>query len=723
MARKPVVRSETSEQAVISPLSAQYSSFDPARVGTGTSQVNLSNNNLTATAAGTVIAMAMTTPGDNTSVYFEVQELNSAGSNFRIGLANTNSPVNNNLPGIDANSIGIDTFGNVAINSNGLGGTGITLSDGNWIGVAVNFPSKTIQIRNITTNSAWSPTFSFASINPTPNMFAVGFTTSGTPHQSFTVNFDGTFLGSPPSGNYARWHTAPVGPSTGPRDTFSEQPVTVIAVDALIANGSYTASSPTDRVLLPFSVVQFGAATIDTNNNLQFQDVVIDDPPLLAITLQVAGPATVTIYGQWDYSGTWFVITTVNIPTSTAVTITNVPILPPNYPQWGQGDILELSLTCSTTALFTWSNGHVYGVETVQVWPPVEGSPVPPAVRGQPLVNNITVGTVVQAQLTNTTATTAGTVVHIPVSGIFNGTGATLNGNNDLVFNTAGTYDLHILGSLHQTSITTPSNNVASVVYNINGGPNKTIAVANNLYANTQYNFDENALITVKSGDIVQFGLLTNVSTPTLMDFTQVGIFTPSLAFFSAIPLVPPPLIGMGGGAPPTFPPPTPPPIGAIPAGVLVGPAIAAAAVPPSTAGIPLIRFTFGSATTPPASAAFPEFTTTFPSPPIVFSNIFTDGVSPTTPPSTATTAPITISGNWGPPRGPALPPVVPVSRPFMVATNGNPDDVVEVQTAAGSEPNSNGEVYDDSDEENEDWVEETPHRTPPKPRGRPRRK
>lgn len=720
MARRP--RTEPVVQAEINPLAAVYSSFDPARVGTGTSVVTLSNNNLTAsaTATATAIATAATTPGDNTSVYFEVRVTNfPSGNGANIGLVNTNFNVNGTTPGGDANSIGYNQYGNVYINNVQIGTTGPTYASGDWLGVAVNFPNKTIQVRNITQNSAWSPTYSFASITPTPFFFATGFNTSAAPLQTTTVNFDGTFLGTAPSGGYARWHTAPTSPMTGPRDTFSEQPATVITVDALIANGSYTASGPTDRVNLPFSVVQFGAATLDTNNNLQFQDVVIDDPPLLAITLQVAGPATVTIYGQWDYSGTWFVITTVNIPTSTAVTVTNIPILPPNYPQWGQGDILQLSLTCSTTALFTWSNGHVYGIETVPIFPVVEGAPVPPSVLGQQLINRI-YSTTVQAQFTNTTATTAGTVVHIPISSIFSGTGATVNANNDLVITAAGATTVQMIGVLQQPSITTPSNNSASIVYSINGGPYQPFYTSNNLYSNTQNNFTADKTITFKAGDVISFGLVTNVSTSTQLTYAQIGIFDPELSFFSAAPIVPPPLIGMGGGAPPTFPPPTPPPIGAIPPGVLVGPAIAAAAVPPSNAGKALIIFTYGSATTPPASAAFPEFTTTFPNPPIVFSNIFTDGVSPTTPPSTASTLCITLSNNWGPPIGPALPPVVP-PRQFMVATNGDPADVVTVASS-----DNNGEVYDDRDEENEDWVEDSPHRPPetPKPRrGRGRRR
>lgn len=187
---------------------------------------------------------------------------------------------------------------------------------------------------------------------------------------------------------------------------------------------------------------------------------------------------------------------------------------------------------------------------------------------------------------------------------------------------------------------------------------------------------------------------------------------TVNATFPAYTPLFPPPLVGQGGGAAPTFPPPTPPPIGQIPAGVLVGPAIAAAGVPPSNAGIVLIRYSYGSATTPPASAAFPEFTTTFPSPPIVFSNIFTDGVSPTTPPSTASTICITLSNNMGPPIGPALPAVVP-PRQFMVAANGVPEDVVYPEELPERE------VEREFEQEPED--DEPPRRPPPRGRGRRR--
>lgn len=186
----------------------------------------------------------------------------------------------------------------------------------------------------------------------------------------------------------------------------------------------------------------------------------------------------------------------------------------------------------------------------------------------------------------------------------------------------------------------------------------------------------------------------------------------------------------------PNFPPPTPPPIGAVPVGDLVGPAVAAAASPPSVAGIAQPVFGFGDATHPPASAAFPEQTTTYPSPPVVFSNVYTGGATPTTPPSTTSTPPLGTSyntgGAWGPPVGPALPPVVPGgTRPFMVATNGNPDDVIEGEPTATTPIDPDEAVYEDEEENGEEgWFEDenapkppTPPRTTPKPkRGRGRK-
>lgn len=83
-------------------------------------------------------------------------------------------------------------------------------------------------------------------------------------------------------------------------------------------------------------------------------------------------------------------------------------------------------------------------------------------------------------------------------------------------------------------------------------------------------------------------------------------------------PLLPPPQVGMNGEVPPAIPPTT---------------------VPPSIAGVPQPVYATGSATAPTAASLFPAFTTTPPSPPVVFANIFMNG--PGEPPSTPSQPPL----------------------------------------------------------------------------------
>jgi hypothetical protein len=154
-------------------------------------------------------------------------------------------------------------------------------------------------------------------------------------------------------------------------------------------------------------------------------------------------------------------------------------------------------------------------------------------------------------------------------------------------------------------------------------------------------------------------------------------------------PLIPPPLIGQGGGPPPTFPPisPATAPV-PIPPGVLVGPAIAAAAVPPSTAGFPLIRYGgTGSATVPTIASLFPAFTTTFPSPTFVVSNVWTvptfaGGVWTSTLPARTATTPCVPTGGWGLP-GPSGSGPGPPSYPTPPGTGLPHHDLSALATVA----------------------------------------
>jgi hypothetical protein len=99
-------------------------------------------------------------------------------------------------------------------------------------------------------------------------------------------------------------------------------------------------------------------------------------------------------------------------------------------------------------------------------------------------------------------------------------------------------------------------------------------------------------------------------------------------------PILPPPLITNPPGTP-VFPPVTPntAPV-PVPVGPLVGPAISPAPVPPSLPGVVQPQFVPPGSATVPASL-FPDFTTTPPSPPIVFANVFKIGAIPPPLPST----------------------------------------------------------------------------------------
>jgi hypothetical protein len=570
---------------------------------------------------------------------------------------------------------------------------------------------------------------------------------------------------------------------------FSEQPAEIIRVDSVITDGSYTSTGgQNDRIKIPFSSVRFGPATIDSNQNLQFADLVVDDAPLLTITLQTnTVPANNFIWGQWD-NGTIFLITQTHIPTTSPVTISNIQIFPPNYgkfpDQYGQAQTLTLYTSSDNNAVFSWSNGHVFGVDEVLVWPPVEYAPIPPSIIGTAPPPSTYGKALLTATIAdgNTGGPTSGWY-HFRFASVTPPGIATINTNGDLVFATtptqaiyfalnftmgaadvmqaavawdAGTINAIASGpspySVAVTSILPPNGHTLAlyVGFNLSAtmtwtgvkvfipspdlvanitdfstttnpyqttfsgvsvGQKATIATDGSLYFGENNSGPSNLLLdvtmthttatnltisyqwggeTLQTASVVPLvanvaNTVTNVAIagPTVGTHNQLYItfgfanagtatwsggkvhtpITSSLldidvsaasVFPGFTPIIPPPLIGQGGGAAPAFPPPTPPPIGHIPAGVLVGPAIAAAAVPPSTPGFIQPRYGSGSATVP--HTLFPYSTTTYPSPPIVFSNIFTGGTSPTTPPHTTTTQNVPVGG-WGPPVGPAFPP------------------------------------------------------------------
>ena len=143
-------------------------------------------------------------------------------------------------------------------------------------------------------------------------------------------------------------------------------------------------------------------------------------------------------------------------------------------------------------------------------------------------------------------------------------------------------------------------------------------------------------------------------------------------------PILPPPLITNPPGTP-VFPPVTPntAPV-AVPVGPLVGPAVAPAPVPPSVPGVQQPQFVPPGSATVPASL-FPDFTTTPPSPPIVFANVFKIGAVPPPLPSTPGQSPPPIVYSsapsipqlpWNPNPTPEPPPVNTVRPVVQIVTD-----------------------------------------------------
>jgi hypothetical protein len=132
--------------------------------------------------------------------------------------------------------------------------------------------------------------------------------------------------------------------------------------------------------------------------------------------------------------------------------------------------------------------------------------------------------------------------------------------------------------------------------------------------------------------------------------FESGSATVPAAGPITGSPIIPPPTIGDPVGFP-VFPPVSPDtaPV-PVPVGPRVGPAVAPAAAPPSVPGVPQPQFVAPGSATVPASL-FPDFTTTPPSPPIVFANIFKIGTVPPPLPSTP---------------GQTPPPIVPSSVPTI---------------------------------------------------------
>ena len=162
--------------------------------------------------------------------------------------------------------------------------------------------------------------------------------------------------------------------------------------------------------------------------------------------------------------------------------------------------------------------------------------------------------------------------------------------------------------------------------------------------------------------------------------FESGSATSPAAGPITGSPIIPPPTIGDPEGFP-VFPPvpPNTAPV-PVPVGPLVGPAVAPAPVPPSVPGVQQPQFVPPGSATVPASL-FPSFTTTPPSPPIVFANVFKIGAIPPPLPSTPGQNPPPIIPSpvptipqlpWNPNPTPEPPPVNTVRPVVQIVTDLN---------------------------------------------------
>ena len=193
-------------------------------------------------------------------------------------------------------------------------------------------------------------------------------------------------------------------------------------------------------------------------------------------------------------------------------------------------------------------------------------------------------------------------------------------------------------------------------------------------------------VVSQKSGTPGGAGVYTTSANTTLAAVALTFTPSPTAVFFpDFVPILPPPLIGN-----------PPPPAGTqnIPVvnGAVVGPAIAAAAAPPSTPGFVQPRFAPppASATVPTAASLFPAFTIVQLSPPLTFNNVWTvptlaGGVWTTHLPANVNNPAmpaIPVGSTWGPPGPSGSGPGPPVEsnppgagKPFMAEAENENDE------------------------------------------------
>lgn len=181
--------------------------FDPAYTAAG---LVLSNNNLTVTAqtieAGGYYSNALSTDSPGGKIYAEIKLTSTDLTSCAFGIG---------IHGMDigpSDSASLGGPGTLGIWSNGYtyngawrSGAVVSYTSNDVLALALDTAGATIQIRNVTQNSAWSSAISISALTG-PFFFA--YCTS-TANDVATANFSGPFAGALPPG-YTGW--SPAGP-------------------------------------------------------------------------------------------------------------------------------------------------------------------------------------------------------------------------------------------------------------------------------------------------------------------------------------------------------------------------------------------------------------------------------------------------------------------------------------------------------------------------------
>lgn len=194
--------------------------------------ISLSNGNLTATRVQVTDAnycsVLSTPPGTSGNIYAEVTIVKIVNQyDIYLGIANANQPLG---PASDA------WMGGTA-DSYGMADTGgaFNFVQGDVVAIAYSPSNKTLEFRNVTQNSAWSPPISVTSLGPPPVLLGATVWDNA---EAVTANFIGPFLGALPPG-YVGWGSAALASQGWGQKVYYAGYNVITAPPASIAPGNF----------------------------------------------------------------------------------------------------------------------------------------------------------------------------------------------------------------------------------------------------------------------------------------------------------------------------------------------------------------------------------------------------------------------------------------------------------------------------------------------------